>query len=211
MKKIFFDIGANNGTTSIPVAQQQPNTDVYAFEPTPEMIQIIKEKSKELSNYNLIPKAVSDYNGSAIFNVAGNSDWGCSSLLDFSENSKKLWPGRTDFNVTHKINVEVIRLDTFITNYNISKIDWLHVDTQGSDLKVLYGLGEKIEIVLGGVIEAANKIDILYNGQNTKEECINFLKSKGFFITGLEYNDQFENEINIFFAKDESYKNFWNS
>ena len=36
--KVFFDVGANDGHTSIPVAQQHPNTLVYSFEPVPELV-----------------------------------------------------------------------------------------------------------------------------------------------------------------------------
>lgn len=121
MNKIFFDVGANYGTNSIPLAEADPNLTVYAFEPTPFLINHLKSKTQHLSNYHIIEKAVSDFNGTAIFNVAGNADWGCSSLLTFSDKSKTDWPGRTDFNVTEQINVSVIRLDTFIEMNNIKK------------------------------------------------------------------------------------------
>lgn len=199
--KVFFDVGANNGFTSVPVAYNNRDILVYAFEPTPEMIFQIESKIVGLDNYFLTKKAVSNYNGKAIFKVAGHADWGCSSLLDFSDKSKTDWPGRTDLSVTYTLEVDVIRLDGFIEQNGITKIDYLHIDTQGSDLKVLEGLGSYIDIVVEGCMEAAAKDDILYNGQNTQQESIQFLQKNGFDITGIQINDEYHNEVNIFFRK----------
>lgn len=202
MKKIaWFDVGANSGYDSIPVANANPHLQVYGFEPTPEMISVIESKIQHISNYHIIKKAVSDFEGTATFNVAGQGDWGCSSLLEFSDKSKTEWPGRTDFNVTQKIQVDVIRLDKFIEENQIDEIDYIHIDTQGSDLKVLKGLGEKLSIVRAGVMEAAGKDHILYNEQNSEESSIKFLEENGFVVTGVHSNDDHRNEVNIHFEK----------
>lgn len=200
-KSIIFDVGANNGSSSIPLAQQNSEVLVFAFEPTPEMIDTIKSKIDGLENYIVIPKAVSNFNGVAEFNVAGNWDWGCSSLLQFSENSKTEWPGRTDFNVTYKLNVDVIRLEDFIVENSIPQIDFLHIDTQGSDLKVLEGLGDKINLVVEGSMEAGTRDDILYYGQNKLNESIRFLLLNGFKVVDVNSNDIFCNEVNIRYKK----------
>jgi FkbM family methyltransferase len=159
----------------------------------------IEKEIAGMSNYTLVGAAVSDYNGRAIFNVSGKGDWGCSSLLPFSENVKTAWVGRTDMVVTETIEVDVIRLDTFIRENNISHIDYLHIDAQGSDLKVLQGMGEYIKIVKQGVLEAAAKPDVLYLGQNSANASVDFLHDNGFEITKVEYNDPGANEVNIYF------------
>jgi FkbM family methyltransferase len=199
LKKIFFDVGANFGTSSIHKAKSDPETIVYAFEPTPELILHLKTQTFYLKNYNVVGKAVSDYEGTATFNVSGLCDWGCSSLLEFSDKSKTEWPGRTDFVVSKQIQVDVIRLDNFIIENNIDVIDYFHCDTQGSDLDVLYGLGEKISIIKEGTIEAAEKQDILYKNQNTVIECIEFLKMNNFEVVSVSSNDPEFNEANIHF------------
>ncbi len=198
---IFFDVGANNGGSSIYIAERDASTKVYAFEPTPYMISVIESKVAHLSNYTLVKAAVSDYNGRATFNISGNLDWGCSSLLELSEKAHTEWYGRTDMNVTERVEVDVIRLDSFIEQHNIPVIDFLHIDTQGSDLNVLKGLGKYISIVIQGEMEAANKPNILYKGQNTKEECVEFLESNGFVITSITPNDPAHNEVNIYFRR----------
>jgi hypothetical protein len=50
-----------------------------------------------------------------------------------------------------------------------------------------------------GTMEAGTKNDILYEGQNTEEDSIRFLESKGFEIISVDSNDVFRNEVNIVF------------
>lgn len=197
--RIHFDVGANDGKWAIHYARHEPKTFVVAFEPTPVLAQHIAEQTSNLKNFLIVKNAVSDYNGSATFNVAAQDDWGCSSLLEFSDKSKTDWPGRTDFKVTEKIDVDVIRLDRFVMEYNVPRIDYLKIDTQGCDLNVLKGCGEFLSLVREGCMEAGASTDILYNGQNTKDESIKFLNESGFEVTRIETNDIHNNEVNIFF------------
>lgn len=203
MPKIYFDVGANNGSSMIHHAKHSDDNIVYAFEPTPEMADIIRNETNHLKNYHLVQKAVSNYNGTASFYVAGNADWGCSSLNQFNDNLDKTWPGRTDFVVTNEIKVDVIRLDTFIQEHGITEIEYLHVDVQGQDLEVLMGLGDAINIVKGGVIEMPSCHERkLYKDQNyTKDDAVQFLQSQGFTISDISSNDMYNNEVNITFTK----------
>ncbi len=203
--KIYFDVGANFGTSSIPLAQSEPDTIIYAFEPTPQLVSQLKLKTLNFKNYNIIPCAVSDFNGEADFYIAGQADWGCSSLLNFSDDTAQNWPERTDFKVTEICKVKVITLKSFIIENNIKFIDYLHVDTQGSDLDVLFGLEEYLNIVKEGMIESANKPNILYKGQNTTIECVEFLVANNFEICGIYSNDHHNHEANIHF-KNKNYK-----
>ena len=173
-----------------------------AFEPIPKLVSSITKSTTHLKNFMILRNAISDFNGEARFNISPESQYGdfsCSSLLDFSDKSKTDWPGREDFKVIDYIDVDVIRLDSLIIEYKIPKIDYLKIDTQGSDLKVLEGMGEFISIVRAGTMEAAAKESILYNGQNTQKESIQFLESNGFEITKIESNDVHGNEVNIDF------------
>lgn len=202
--QIMFDVGANYGTDSLPIIHDNSDWICFAFEPTPHLIDYLKKSSSSFSDrYHIIPYAVSDFNGEANFHISGQSDWGCSSLLTFSDNLHETWPGRTDFKVTETIKVKVITLKQFIEQMSpvpITTIHRFHCDTQGSDLKVLKGMEEYINIILNGVVEAANKKNILYNNQNTVEETNAYLQQYN-FITNIEINDQFHNEVNIRFNK----------
>ena len=204
-KFILFDIGANWGCDSLEKTQNNKNIITWAFEPVPELIEILANKSIEYSNrYTIVPSAVSDFDGIAQFNVSAPGNWGCSSLNNFSDNLTETWPGRTDFKVDRTIKVQVTRLDTWfkLNNIEIEKIDYFHCDTQGSDLKVLQGMGDYISLIQEGVVECAREeIVKIYKENHTKNEMITFLNSKGFEITREESNDEWDNEFNLYFKK----------
>jgi FkbM family methyltransferase len=196
--KVFFDVGANNGEDSIAYARANPDALVYAFEPSPYLVEHIKRDSSDLQNYTIIPAAVSDYNGSSTFNICKDLQ-GLGSLLDWGKDVKKLWPY---FNLEfhEQIDVNVIKLETFIEENNITNITYFHCDTQGNDLKVLQGLGKYIDLIQEGQVEATRLDSSLYEGQNTADQTIEFLISKNFEILGYENQIHFS-ECNIKFKK----------
>jgi FkbM family methyltransferase len=129
---IIFDVGANDGRSCCHFANDN-NNKVYAFEPTPQLVEAhLKKYAKD--NYVIIQKAVTNYNGTAKFNIAGQADWGCSSLYEFNDNLDKTWPGRWDFVKTAVIDVECITMKSFIEENNIPVVDFLHCDNTGQRL-----------------------------------------------------------------------------
>jgi FkbM family methyltransferase len=201
--RLHIDVGANDGNAAIHYARFEPLTRVIAFEPIPYLVERILQNSSNLSNFELIQSAVSNYDGESIFNVSPPSDlygdYACSSLLKFSDNSKTEWVDRVDFKVINNITVKVIRLDNFFIANNITHVDYIKIDTQGNDLNVLKGCGELLSIIDRGEMEAATKEDVLYEGQNTESECIEFLQNNGFDILDIQSNDVHRNEVNILF------------
>jgi len=196
----LFDVGANWGTDSLSVTKENKKYITWAFEPTPELIANLSIKSQEFSDrYNIIPLAVSNFNGMAQFNVARHGDWGVSSLLDFNDNIKDTWKKRKDLYVDQKITVPVMRLDSWFDLFKppISQIDFFHCDTQGSDLKVLEGMGKYFSLIKDGVIECPQSESVkLYKGQHTKEEAYQFLDNRGYTVYKIESQ---QNEDNLFF------------
>jgi hypothetical protein len=97
--------------------------------------------------------------------------------------------------------VTVYRLDTWLTIFapEITQIDHLHIDAQGSDLAVLKGLGEKISMVQSGVVEVPQEDKLrLYKGQHTKQEALDFLEQNGFVIDKVTSQ---VNEENLYFVR----------
>lgn len=194
--RVIFDCGANNGDSTL---DMQSGAVIHAFEPTPEMIMEIRKKTYGNSNYILNEVAVSDWEGETEFSVAGQGDWGCSSLFPFSEGLDKTWPGREDFKQTQVIKVKVIRLDKYIEEKGITQIDYFHCDTQGSDLNVLKGLGKYISIVKEGVVETSMPGFELYKGtDNSLMSMVEFLTSNGFRDLHIT---PWSNEYNIHFKR----------
>lgn len=198
-KKTYIDVGANYGHETFKF-MREPDTYVYSIEPNPELYDKLKNDTlnKNVSVFNF---ALSNYNGKARFNLSNKRDKGCSSLNSYSKNSKTEWPGRDDFIVDDIIEVEVKTLKNFIKEQEIQKIDFIKIDAQGEDLRILEGCSEHLNKIKSGVIEACNKTDILYNNQNSKEASVKFLENNGFMVERIEPNDPFDNEVNIFFRR----------
>lgn len=199
---ILFDVGANWGQDSLERTRGNSKVITYAFEPTPELYQHLTHRSFDFNDrYFVFEVALSDFNGTAQFNVAAHNDWGTSSLLELSPDLDKTWPRRRDLYVDRKIDVEVMRFDTWFeaTKPKIKKIDFFHCDTQGSDLKVLKGMGDYIDLIVEGVIEVPDSPEVmLYQGQHSKDEAISFLADRGFEVSDI---GQQQNEQNLFFRK----------
>jgi FkbM family methyltransferase len=201
MKKIIFDIGANDGKETLERAADKNNI-VYAFEPTWELLtQYLWPMVYTNENLIIIPFAVDIENGFKKFNISGNGDWGCSSLHEFSDNINLLWPGRSDFKTTHSYKVPTITMFDFCDLYNITNIDFIEIDTQGNDFNVLKSFGNKISIIQEGVVEASNNVDLYKNVNNRIEDIREFLKNNGFQIISENANDYLKAEINIHFIK----------
>lgn len=177
--KTVIEVGANRGTDTERWFKDQNNI-VYAFEPTPELILFLKEKFKDQENFNLIPAAVDIENSWKWFNIAGNRDWGCSSLYDFNPNIQELWPKRPDFVVTDRCKVLTMRLDTFMDTYKIKSVDYLWIDAQGNDFLVLQSLGKRISDIKEGKCEAALTVDLYTNSENKVEVIQPWLEKRGF-------------------------------
>lgn len=203
-KTILFDVGANDGSAWLShLNADQNNTLVYMFEPTPSLCSSIKNRYAGLKNWSLIEKAVSSFDGKATFNVQGIDNGGCSSLLAFSKDLAEKYPSTSLWALkhTHSIEVEVITLNYFLKqNPEIDHIDYLHIDAQGSDLNVLKGCSEYIDIVEKGQIEAAYNAP-MYEGSPSYIECVDWLESKGFKVK-VEFSGNAE-ECDIKFFRGE--------
>ena len=213
-KNNIFDVGAFNGLDGLILAIKNPESMVHAFEANPNLIKEIKINKKKIElfkkikikNYKINNYAVSNKNSFLKFNIAKNPT--VSSLNEFSNNLDTTWPGYREAHCTvvKKIKVKSITLEKYCNDNKINIINYLHIDTQGSDLKVLKGLKKKIKIVQKGVLEAAlNLKNSLYKKNHTIKEAKFFLMKNKFKILNIEDVDEnIKNEKNIFFYKKNS-------
>lgn len=193
---IIVEIGANRGIDTANFLSD-PENKVFAFEPTPELYLQLKEKFKNCENYYPMPFAVDIENGWTWFNIAGTSDWGCSSIHEFNPNIHQEWEGRPDFKFTDRCRVPTVRLDTFMDVYGVNEIDYLWIDAQGNDFRVLKSLGEYIHKVKRGRCEVADTVNLYTNVDNTSSSVSEYLMHRGFDclfdkVNGKEADIHFE-------------------
>lgn len=204
--KTLIEVGAYDGSDSL--KYHNNGYTVYTFEPKKDLFEKLINKTKHLTNYTVIPKAVSLVNGITKFNICKSG--GASSILPFRSESEliKSWTkNRTDIHFSGiSYDIETTRLDTFIEEYGLQDriIDFIHIDAQGVDLDCLISLGKYIVNVMAGVVETVkDKNKSIYIGQenNTLDNVTNFLLKNGFKITRVQSNDKTGCEYNVFFEK----------
>jgi FkbM family methyltransferase len=179
--RTIIEVGANDGRDTIQFLNDE-NNNVFCFEPTIELQVVLHNKYKNFKNFHLVPAAVDTENGFKMFNIAGQSDWGCSSLYEFAEKEllEQTWPGRTDFKITDQYKVMTMRLDTFLENNNITQVDYLWIDAQGNDFKVLQSLGDRINSVKDGRCEATYQHILYKNTVNDAQTIKTWLEERNF-------------------------------
>lgn len=161
------DVGANKGYYSQQILDVfEDNIEkIYAFEPVPRFYDIITNKFKENSLIETINSACSDEKRKdefyEIIDLKDEDAEGLSSL-----NFREVY---NNFKYS-KIEVDCIKLDDFILDNSINKIEFMKIDTEGHELSVLLGakkslengLFDFIQIEYGNCIREAGKdlIDI---------------------------------------------------
>ena len=204
--KTLIEVGAYDGSDSL--KYHNDGYIVYTFEPKKDLFEKLVTNTRHLTNYTVIPKAVSLNNGITQFNICKSG--GASSILSFRDENvlNKTWaPYRTDIHYSGiSYDVETTRLDTFIEEYGLQDriIDFIHIDAQGVDLDCLKSLGKYIMNVNAGVVETVKDISkSIYINQenNTFDNIQNFLSDNGFKITNVQNNDNTDCEFNVYFER----------
>lgn len=177
----IIEVGANSGSDTQNFLSM--GHVVYSFEPTPELILHLQQRFKNIETFHLAPMAVDIEEGWARFNIAGGGDWGCSSLYNFTPNIHEKWAGRPDFLMTDQVTVMKIRLDTFMDIYGIDRVDYLWIDAQGNDFRVLQSLGDRIDDIFEGKCEGAYTVDLYTDTDNSVHSISKWLQDRGFETT----------------------------
>jgi FkbM family methyltransferase len=182
--KIIFEFGSYDGGDGCFYKQNFPNSRVISIEASIERFNIIKSYEKilgiEIFNY-----AISNINGFDKFyevfdpNVMdSNNNIGSSGSLN--RKTEKYKNSFKHLKELEPIEVQTIRIDTFCQNNNITEIDFMHIDVEGTEHKVLDGFGE----IRPKIIWAETYLGKDYYGDNAydSEELIKLFIEKGYEI-----------------------------
>ena len=204
---VIFEVGAHAGDAALIEYCQQTGAQLYMFEPQPSRFQELVQKTKDVPSIHVFPLAISDVNGRASFNIADFDE--CSSLLPFDERVNETWA--RDFPIDHfemvdTIEVDVMRLDTFMEQHQISRVDFIEIDAQGQDLKVVHSLGDKIRQVRRIQVEVNLFSAPLYQNACRKEDVMAYFAAHD-FEKHLSWKQAMNREENIIFRNRRFYPN----
>lgn len=120
---VFIDIGANIGYFTVVGARLVGEQGtVYAFEPMPEALRVLKENIRTVKNVKLFETALSDVTGASDFSVHKDGD---TSSLGVNHGAKRT------------IQVPLDTVDNSLKAEN--RIDVIKIDVEGYELEVLRG------------------------------------------------------------------------
>lgn len=172
----LLDAGANKGQFSLAFRALRPGAHIIAFEPLPEAADTFEQVLPLDSRTHLRRVALSNSEGSATFYVADRTD--SSSLLRPGTGQERAFGVRGETT----IEVPVRRLDACIDFAVLPRPILLKVDVQGGELGVFQGCDS-----LGDVdyIYVELSFAELYEGQPLFQEVTDYLKGRGFTITGI--------------------------
>jgi len=183
-KNVVFDIGCNIGYYSL--ISSKYCSKIYAFDANSKNIELLNNSINinNFTNITTICCAVTD-DERKLFKTGVLHEHNVGSLqVNQIDNA-------------HESNIKSIKLDNFINQNKIKRIDILKIDIEGSELSCLYGLDETLSknIIKNIIVEITPIWNI-----NTAKDILLYLKSKNYnlFDIGLNETGQYiENNFNI--------------
>jgi FkbM family methyltransferase len=160
---------------ALELAKYYKGSTVWAFECNPEAIALCKTNLNGTPAVHLIEKADYNRDGQIDFFAtdmerSSNKELGASSLLWHRDNQNEFFQ--------KKIQVECIRLDTFMRQAHIPQIDLLCMDVQGTELQVFEGLGSMLARVKYIITEVV--FEHYYSGDVLFKDVVQYLNERGF-------------------------------
>jgi FkbM family methyltransferase len=123
---VFFDVGANVGLVTSRILEQKPGVTCYLFEPIKEYYDYCLQKFRGKSNVKVESWALSNMNG---YSLMQQDDTNLGYNLVYQVHADK-----------RENSYPTITLSDYIAKNTPPKIDFIKIDVEGHDLRVLEGL-----------------------------------------------------------------------
>ena len=168
-KGIVLDIGANSGLLTLPFAKEHvPDGKVYAFEPDIENYKQLENNIALNSLKNITPELMALQDDPSIETVNFFQRRAIDGDKLINRGLSTLEPIALHQTSTYTVRCSTI--DHFVEQNNLTSLDFIKIDVEGSEYKVLKGGSESIGKFLPSLqYEYSTTIDNLTNSNNTEQ------------------------------------------
>lgn len=184
--EVALDVGANTGQYGGVLRDEAGfRGRIVSFEPLPGVFQQLASRAREDARWEVRPCALGSQNGELELNESVGSDF--SSFRETNAEATRAFGDRV--NVVQRHRVPVRRLDGLWQELglkaspDVGERVLLKMDTQGWDIEVLEGLGERISAVT--LIQTEIAAAPLYDGAAALPEAVRYLNERGFDLLYL--------------------------
>ncbi|HET6443427.1 MAG TPA: FkbM family methyltransferase [candidate division Zixibacteria bacterium] len=178
---LLADIGASGG---IPVEWEQASRflQVIAFEPDKQAFANLLESEKQLSSIKYLNAALYEEQKTVGFYLTEQQT--NSSMFRPNRAFLDRFPNPDRFEILNTVQLEVSTLDNQLSERKITDLDFIKLDTQGSELAILKGAAESLS---GSVFGLAVEVEFvpIYQEQPLFSDVDSFIRGFGFQLFDL--------------------------
>lgn len=141
---VIFDVGAHHGESIDEFKAWFPKATIYCFEPAHEAFTILSRRTSGNPRIICHNSALSEAQGKATIHIRRGTD----------NSSLTAYAGQHELeDVIRKEDVTVDTIDDYASAHGVKRIDFLKIDTEGLDLKVLLGARRMFDAQSVGIVQ----------------------------------------------------------
>jgi len=171
-----FDVGANVGDTALEYLSCFPDSEIYCFEPVRKTFRELQRNVGARKGVHCVQVALGAQRTVGRMALAGKS----ARFRLLSQGAA--FQHREDFTIE---DVDVLPIDEFCADHNVSRINYLKVDTEGADLDVLKGAAALLDTQRVDFVEVEAGMNA-GNGLHVPFEVLkSYLESRNYLLFGI--------------------------
>ncbi len=179
----IVEIGARDCNETLLFNNAFPNAQIFSFECNPATLPVCKKNISGIKNIKLIEKAVSNKNETIKFYPI-DQEKTQTSWVDGNPGASSAFKASDKYNVEKyiqtEITVEATTIENLYTQEQLSSIDVLWMDIQGSELNALKGAVDKISDIK--LIHTEVEFAEIYQNQPLFWDIKKYLVDNGFLL-----------------------------